>query len=83
MKQVRAIVFQGRKTASKAFDKLDKPTLLLYGEASPTTDESKLWREQLAKVNEKVRLKVIKKAGYMPGLENPKAFTEAITAFLD
>ncbi len=62
--------------------KLDKPTLLLYGDALPMTEAGAAWRKELVKGNPNVVAKVIADAGYLPAYEQPKAYKDALDAFL-
>lgn len=65
---------------SADLNKLAKPTLLIYGAKSVTPQD---WARGVARGVDKVQLKLIPGAGFLPALENPAAYREAVDGFLD
>lgn len=64
------------------FDRLEVPTLLLHGDASPLPEEGWTWREELADGKERVQGRVIEEAGLLPCYERPKRWRRIVDAFL-
>ncbi len=66
----------------ESYLKLEKPALMLYGPASPMSDNGKAWRDRLIKDNANVRMEQIERTGHLPFYENGPAWQDAIDGFL-
>jgi proline iminopeptidase len=64
------------------FDRIAKPTLLLYGTKSPLTEEAIAWRDRLDSENGNVSKFILVGTGYLPGYEYPGPWAKLIRQFL-
>lgn len=66
----------------ETFEKLEQPTLMLYGTKSPLSDSAVAWRDKLDKERKNISKFVLAGTGYLPGLEYPKPWAKLIRQFL-
>ena len=64
------------------FERIKKPTLMLYGTKSPLSDTALAWRDKIATDNENVSKFVLAGTGYLPAYEYPKPWAKLVRQFL-